>query len=296
MTPAFDAFIAVDWSGASKPSNGIAVAKCELGKSAPKLIAPRSSTRWTRSAIAEWLARELDGEQTLLIGFDFAFGLPFEKDHGYLGGNAVHIRNIFDLWNLIEEHSLEDQDYGCAAFVGHPQYASLFWKSGPRPGTWIERKRHTELACAEATRTYPDTVYKLLGSKQVGKASITGIRVLNHIRSSHKARVSFWPLEQIHNSVVVEIYPTLFRRSATGSIGKVRSLSSLNTALARFDSRPVYRRGGTELSDHETDALLSAAGLRQFAALPSTWIIDDAKTPLAKREGWIFGVGALAAF
>ena len=290
MTPAFDAFIAVDWSGASKPYKGIAVARCELGKSAPKLLAPRGNNRWTRSAIVEWLDRELYSGQTLLIGFDFAFGLPFQSDHGYLGGKAGQIRNIFDLWNLIDQHSVGDQDYGCAAFVDDPQFASLFWKSGPRPGTWIERKRHTEFACAEATKTYPDSVYKLLGSKQVGKASLTGIRVLNQIRSGHKTRVSFWPLEEIHSSVIVEIYPTLFRKSATGSTGKLRSLSGLNTALAHFESNPLSRRGLTEFSDHETDALLSVAGLRRFAALPSMWIVDDARRPLARREGWIFGV------
>ncbi|HET9220468.1 MAG TPA: hypothetical protein VFR18_26050, partial [Terriglobia bacterium] len=144
--------------------------------------------------------------------------------------------------------------------------------------------------CAEATKTYPDSVYKLLGSKQVGKASLTGIRVLNQIRSGHKTRVSFWPLEEIHSSVIVEIYPTLFRKSATGSTGKLRSLSGLNTALAHFESNPLSRRGLTEFSDHETDALLSVAGLRRFAALPSMWIVDDARRPLARREGWIFGV------
>jgi hypothetical protein len=290
LTPAFDTFIAIDWSGASKLSNGIAVAKCELGKSAPRLIGPDRKSHWTRTAIAEWLDRELDSGQSLLIGFDFAFGLPFETDQGYLGGKARQIQNIFDLWSLIEDRSDGDPDYGCAAFIDDPRYASLFWKSGPRPETWIERKRKTEFACAEATQTYPDTVYKLLGSKQVGKASITGIRLLHRIRSSRKKRVSFWPFEEIRSSAIVEIYPTLFRKSATGSINKVRSLSDLNSALARFDSNPLHPRALMEFSDHETDALISAAGLRSFAALPSTWDLNDTRTPLARREGWIFGV------
>ena len=51
-------------------------------------------------------------------------------------------------------------------------------------------KRHTELACAAATAPHPDTLYKMIGSKQVGKASVTGMCVLHHIRSCMGDRVA----------------------------------------------------------------------------------------------------------
>jgi hypothetical protein len=245
-------------------------------------VAPKSKGLWTRSAIADWLNRELDRDLRLLVGFDFAFGFPFENDCGYLGGQARQVNGIFELWDLIDRQSCTDSDFGCATFLDDPKYASLFWKSGPRPHAWVERKRRTELACAQATQTHPDTVYKLLGSKQVGKASITGIRVLNHVRSMQKAHVTFWPFEEVRGSAIVEIYPTLFRKATTNSVAKLRSLSGLNRALARSDSRPA--REVRNPSDHETDALLSAAGLRWLAGIPGIW------APRDSREGWIFGV------
>ena len=288
--PSFDAFIAIDWSGASKSYVGIAVAKCEAGTSAPALVDSEKANHWTREAIADWLKRELNSGRRLLIGFDFAFGLPYEKEHSYLGGQAERIDSIFDLWDLIDRESHSDPDFGCGAFVDDPKYAQLFWKSGARRPTWIERKRRTELACAKVTNTYPETVYKLLGSKQVGKASLTGIRVLNHLRSAHGKQVAIWPFENVQKSAMVEIYPTLFRKAATGSLAKLRSLSDLNTALTALNCRPVRRISRAAPTDHETDALLSAAGLRRLARLPATWSLRNSSAGIARREGWIFGV------
>ena len=141
--------------------------------------------------MARWICSQLDGRNRFLIGLDFAFGFPFEDEAvGYLGGLARHVSDIFALWELIEQKSVPEPDFGCSIFTRDPTYSSLFWKSGPLPAAWSARKRRTELACAATTQTRPETVYKLLGSKQVGKASITGMRVLHHIRSLKKERVS----------------------------------------------------------------------------------------------------------
>ena len=288
--PNFDAFIAMDWSGAAKNYDGIAVAICRTGRSAPTLVEPRG-TRWTRTEIAEWLKSRLDGRQRLLIGLDFALGFPFEPKHGYLGGNAHGIDDIFALWSLIEEKSCGNSDFGCAQFINDSNYSPLFWKAGPKPKLWIERKRRTEHSCAEATKTRPDTLYKLLHSKQVGKASITGMRVLHHLRSMKSNCVAIWPFEKVRTSAMVEIYPTMFRKIATGSIAKIRTCSKLNAALARIDSLPMPDAGAREFTDHETDALLSAAGLRSVARHSSVWEPAELFTPRVQREGWIFGVG-----
>ena len=285
--PEFDAFIAIDWSGAVRGYNGIAVAICRKGGSAPEPVSPAGS-RWTRGEIAAWLIARLREPQRLLIGLDFAFGFPFEPGLGYLGGKAPGIDNIFDLWSLIETRSCNERDFGCIPFIRDPEYAALFWTEGRKPQGWMERKRRTEHACAEATKTRPDTVYKLLHSKQVGKASITGIRTLNHVRAVHGMRVAVWPFERVRASALVEIYPTMFRRMATGSIAKIRSLESLNAALRRVNSKPMRSAG--KLSDHDGDALLSAAGLRWIAGNQSVWKPPELSSLQVKREGWIFGV------
>jgi hypothetical protein len=277
----------MDWSGAARDYDGIAVAICRTGRTGPRLVPPRGA-HWTRMEIADWLKGQLNGGQRLLIGFDFAFGFPFEPNLGYLGGQAQDIDNIFALWARIEAKSCGEPDFGCIRFINNPDYTSLFWTAGPKPQQWIERKRRTEHACAESTKTRPDTLYKLLHSKQVGKASITGIRVLHHIRSCKGDCVAIWPFETVRSSVIVEIYPTIFRKIATGSVAKLRSRSSLNLALASVDSHRMP--AGRDLSDHETDALLSAAGLRSIAQDPDIWAPAELSSPRVQREGWIFGI------
>jgi hypothetical protein len=288
MVKAFDKFIAIDWSGALRNYDGIAVATCRTGHGAPRLVAPPEKY-WTRSSIASWLKNRLDRKEPLLIGLDFAFGFPFDDATGYLGGLARGVDDIFGLWSLIEEKSCGDPDFGCLRFITCPEYKRLFWTRGPQPHDWINRKRHTELACAAATSTHPDTLYKMIGSKQVGKASVSGMRVLHHIRSCMGDRVAIWPFDRVQTSVMVEIYPTMFRKMATKSVAKLRSLSDLNSALNKVASEPI-RGFARELSDHETDALISAAGLRKIAANPNVWSCPRIRAALVQREGWIFGI------
>lgn len=288
MIPTFDGFVAIDWSGARGSYDGIAVATCPRGWSAPRLVHPKKGSRWTRREVADWLVARLNTSERLLIGLDFGFGLPFEPEWGYLGGKVPDIDDIFSLWSHIETNSCAADDFGCSPFVVDSDYASLFWASGSRPPHWIERKRRTEHACAEATRTYPDTLYKLMGSKQVGKASLTGMRVLHHVRSVSAGRVAVWPFEKIRTSAMVEIYPTMFRKRAAGNVAKLEP-ADLNEALKALASLSMPRVP-SNLSDHETDALLSAAGLRLLASAPATWSHPELTSPQVQREGWIFGV------
>jgi hypothetical protein len=171
--------------------------------------------------------------------------------------------------------------------VRDPRFAPLYWSSGTMPAGWVARQRMTEIACATATRTRPETVFKLIGSKQVGKASLTGIRVLRQVRARSAGKVTIWPFERAAGSVMVEIYPTLFRKTAADTLAKLRTRGELDTALRSLGSKGV-EDGDENLSDHDTDALISAAGLRKLWA--------DGRMPLAPvsgriaREGWIFGV------
>jgi hypothetical protein len=276
----FDAFIAIDWSGAAPGYTGIAVARCRPGEGAPRLIKAPLGRHWTRTAVTEWLEDELAAGARLLVGFDFAFAMP----HG-----CVDARDAFALWDLVEEVSRGEADFGASAVPRDPRLAPLYWCRGTMPETWRERRRATELACVAATGTRPETVFKLIGAKQVGKASLTGMRVLRHLRRVNQCRVTVWPFEPAPGStnggsVLVEIYPTLFRRHAAGTLAKLRTARDLNRALRALGSSGV--RAG-DYSDHDTDALISAAGMRRLCAT------GHAPLPVIgaiRREGWIFGV------
>lgn len=283
MTP-FDSYIAIDWSGADGRYAGVSVARCVPGTSAPRLVAPEAA-RWTRTAVADWLDRELHSDRRLLIGLDFAFGMPTEPG-GYLG-TAASPGGIFALWDLIDAAAEDAPDFGCGGIVAAPRFAPLYWRAGKRPASWSARQRLSEIACAAATGTRPECVFKLIGPKQVGKASLTGMRVLRHVRRRHPERVAVWPYEAVGTkSVLVEIYPTLFRKRAAGGLAKLRTRGELNVALKRLGSDAVRTAA---LSDHDTDALISAAGLRHFTA-ELGYRLDAPVDARIRREGWIFGV------
>lgn len=283
----FDGYIAIDWSGADGHYSGISVARCAPGTGAPRLVAASTAARWTRTAVAAWLEAELRSGRHQLIGFDFAFGLPFEPGMGYLAGAAAGATGMFALWDLIEQASGEAADFSCAHVLTHPHFAPLYWHTGRQSSRWTARRRQAEIACAAATGTYPECVFKLIGPKQVGKASLTGIRVLRHVRGRNRDKVAVWPFEATAGkSVFAEIYPTLFRREAAGGVAKLRTRADLNAALRRLGSRGAV---GAVFSDHDTDALISAAGLRHYSEARGYALDDVGNRPL-RHEGWIFGV------
>ena len=101
--------------------------------------------------------------------------------------------------------------------------------------------------------------------------------------------------------VVAEIYPRLFLQSAGHGRTKVRNeedLAACFAALACDPDRRARAGGGSNgplssLSDHETDALIAAAGLRRFSMNANMLQIDGLGAHAAsvlRREGWIFGV------
>jgi hypothetical protein len=208
----FDEFVAIDWSGARGNYQGIAVATCGAGNDGPTLV-KSAGTRWTRHEIAEWLVAKLGGSTARPHRTGLCFPVfPYEEGCGYLAGSTA-INDIFQLWSLIDEKSGADPDFGCRAFVDtritpicsgeHPERLQ-----GGRTAS-VARK----LVCAELTRTRRIPCTSSLGPKQVGKASITGMRVLKDVRSRAR-NVAVWPFEPISKSALVEIYPTLFRMHA----------------------------------------------------------------------------------
>lgn len=289
MRERFDFYIGIDWSGAKGSYSGIALAECRADGSGPRLIAPPAG-RWTRSAVAAWLGQRIASGERLLAGFDFAFGFPWIEGEGYLAQRVPHITDAFALWELIEQASAEAPDFHSGPLVTHETFADSYWVSGKQKPEWRNDKRRTETACGEATSTYPETVFKLIGAKQVGKAALAGIRTLRAIRLAAPAQVAVWPFEDADRpTVLAEIYPTLFRRQALGGTAKIKERATLDNALAALGSGPA-RGAPASFSDHDGDALISAAGLRWLDRSGKLFTVPEEAKAQARREGWIVGV------
>jgi hypothetical protein len=92
-----------------------------------------------------------------------------------------------------------------------------------------------------------------------------------------------------HGRAVVEIYTRIYLRRAGLSGVKLRSLAALNEALKALGSRPA--RLSFEPNDHQTDALVTAAGMRQLARdEPRAFDPEGLSPEIARSEGWTFGV------
>jgi hypothetical protein len=134
----------------------------------------------------------------------------------------------------------------------------------------------------------PTSCFNLVGAAQVGKSSMTGMRVLHRL----DGRVPIWPFDPLppQGPVIVEIYTTIAARAAgiRKGLSKMRDAASLDLALANLGSRP--HQPLARYDDHATDAILTAAWLRANADRPELWT-PTAMTPhIAQTEGWTFGV------
>jgi hypothetical protein len=290
-TPAFDRFVAVDWSGArTRRYRGVAVAECGPGDAAPRLI-PAPGGRWSRSAVFDWLRDRGRGREhgRMLVGFDFAFSLPFAKAGRHFPDPQA--ATAFDLWDLVDGACAGAPDFLGSPFAERPPFAADFWVCGPRPATWRDARRETERVCIEEGLGHPQSPYHLIGGRQVGRGALAGMRVLRRLRREAGGDVTVWPFEPetAGRMVCVEIYPRLFLMRAGFGIRKVRSREDLDRCLVRLGSRPSWADG--VLDDHQADALVSAAGLRRLAAEGTAWRPHRLDDRSRRQDGWIFGTG-----
>jgi hypothetical protein len=104
-------------------------------------------------------------------------------------------------------------------------------------------------------------------------------------------RIPIWPMDDLpeRGSAVVEIYTRIYLRRAGLSGTKLRSRAALNRALTGLGSAPARLR--FEPNDHQTDAMVTAAGMRALAGDEPDAFAPPGLTPaLARTEGWTFGV------
>jgi hypothetical protein len=279
----FAAFVAIDWSGAKgKRHKGIAIAEAR-GEAAPRLIRPGHV--WSREEVLAWLLRRAAREPTL-FGFDFSFAPPLIERGEYLPGEPDVPKTARAFWAYVERRC-DDEDLGAASFleVAHRAHFYFGIADGVKAGFMHFRQCDARLNAQGGRKTA--SAYDAIGAAQVAKASFSGMRLLRQLGG----RVAIWPMDPLpeHGSAVVEIYTRIYLRRAGLSGTKLRSLAALNEALRALGSRPA--RLSLEPNDHQTDALVTAAGMRQLAAHEPRAFEPEGLTPeIARSEGWTFGV------
>lgn len=289
----FTHFLAVDWSGAKGArQKGIALAVARADGGAPVLLAPPDPTGWAR---AEVLARLLDLPGATLVGLDLGISLPFHDAGAFFPGWDASPADARGLWAIIDALCEHDPNLEAGGLLTHPQ-ASRYFRHGagatgdrfllPSATTREGRFRLAE-AAQRSQGVRPVSNFNLVGAAQVGKSSLTGMRMLHRLRG----RVPVWPVDPLpeQGSVVTEIYTSMAARlgGVKGTATKIRTFEALNDALDAMGSPPVTGSGA--IDDHSSDALLTAAWLRRVHTMRDLWHPSALTPDIARTEGWTFG-------
>lgn len=280
----FDRFVAIDWSGAKgRRHKGIAVAEARVGRGAPRLVRPGHV--WSRVELLDWLIEQAAFRPTL-FGFDFSFAPPFFERGAYLPGEQGVPDRARAFWAYVDA-MCDDEDLGAASFLERVHRRHFYFGIADGVKADFVRFRHCDAVLNAQGGRKTASAYDAIGAAQVAKASFAGMRLLHRI----DGKVAIWPMDALppSGSVVVEIYTRIHLRRARLCGRKIRSSSELDRALAALDTAPA--RLPFEPDDHQSDALVTAAGLRHIVGNEPAAFAPPALTPeIAAREGWTFGV------
>ena len=279
----FAAFVAIDWSGAKgNKHKGIAIAEAR-GEAAPRLIRPGHV--WSREEALDWLLARAVTEPTL-FGFDFSFAPPLIERGEYLLGEPGIPKSAREFWAYVDSRC-DDEDLGAASFLetAHRRHFYFGIADGVKADFVRFRQCDARLNAQGGRKTA--SAYDAIGAAQVAKASFSGMRFLHRL----DGQVAIWPMDPLpeRGSAVVEIYTRIYLRRAGLSGVKLRSRADLNRALKGLGSPPARLR--FEPNDHQTDALVTAAGMRGLAKTePRAFDPQGLTSEIARTEGWTFGV------
>lgn len=285
----FTDFVAIDWSGeAVARPRGLALAHAREGDDAPALLRPDGG--WSRAVIRDWLLGHADAGTDMIVGLDLSPSLPFADRGGFFPGWAGSPPDAKALWALVERLSVSDPHLAASGFLAQPDVARHFREPG-RHGDLFPPGAGRFRVCEAGQRAMglsPYSCLNLIGAAQVGKSSLTGMRVLQALAG----RIPVWPFDPLpdRGPVIVEIYTSLAARAAGVRKGrsKLRTADALDTALDAFGSAPHAPLA--RYDDHATDAILTAAWLRRAVADERLWSPEGLTPEIGRTEGWTFGV------
>ncbi len=230
----------------------------------------------------------------MLIGIDFSFAMPFSDRSAYFPGWEASPSDAKALWGMIDILAAGEDHLSASTIPVHPEMSRHFrYRAGiaTHVGDLFEpgfgRLRITEKACRANRQGNAASCFNLIGASQVGKSSLTGMRLLHRLADA----IPVWPFDPIPETgpVLVEIYTALAARAA-GMTGptKMRDATALDTALAALGARPHTPL--PRYDDHGTDAILTAAWLRRASREAALWNPIALDAIIARTEGWTFGV------
>ncbi|WP_420605987.1 hypothetical protein [Novosphingopyxis sp.] len=286
----FAATACIDWSGqAVARPKGLAVAIARQA-GPPVLIEPEGG--WTRGGIREWLRSLAESKADIVVGLDLSPTFPFLDRGGYFPGWSESPESPRELWALVDSIAAADPHLSANSFVDHPEAARHFRRHGAREGDMfgggIGRLREVERHQRASGQANSWSCFNLVGAGQVGKSSLTGMRMLHALDGA----IPFWPFDPVPDEgpLLIEIYTTVAARAAGlgKSRSKVRDAEGLFAALAALsspDCLPLAR-----YDDHATDALITAAWLRDAVRAPVLWHPETMTAEVAAKEGWTFGI------
>ena len=248
---------------------------------------------WSRAEILAVLRDHLPRDS--FVGVDLGISLPFRDCGAFFPGFADSPADARELWALVDRVCLADEHLAASSFVEHPELGEYFLhgqRRGARFGCDGAQHRNGRLRVAEHAQAEiglrPTSNFKLVGASQVGKSSLTGMRVLHALRG----HLSVWPIDPLSQTgpVIAEIYTSIAALAAgrTASTAKIKTREELDQALVAIGSPPL---GGTgAIDDHSSDALLTAAWMRANAQREELWSPARMTPDVARTEGWTFGV------
>jgi hypothetical protein len=285
----FAQFACIDWSGAvtERPA-GIAVAET-TGASGVSLLRP--AQRWSRQEVFAYLEDIAQSKRDILIGLDLSPTFPF-LDHGaYFPGLRESPKGPRALWEMVDTIAADDPFLTANSFVDHPQLAPYFRRHGGREGAQFGggtgRLRAVEMHQRTTQQARSASCFNLVGAAQVGKASLSAMRILHRLDGA----IPFWPFDPVpqQGPLLVEIYTSVATRAAgiAGNRSKIRDHATLDTALATLGAATAPL---TRIDDHITDAMVTAAWLRRASNNPALWSPAAMTPQVAAQEGWTFGI------
>jgi hypothetical protein len=286
----FQKFACIDWSGAlgeRPPGLALAVAN-ERG--APKLIQPKGG--WSRQALLEWLTILAEQQADIVIGLDLSLSFPFIDRQAFFPEWEESPADAKALWALVEQLCSTDPHLAAPTFLTHPQARRHFRHAKDDIGDLFQggigRLREVERHQRATKQANSWSCFNLVGAGQVGKSSLTGMRMLHRLGG----RIPVWPFDPIPESgpLIIEIYTSMAARAAgmPANRSKIRDRAGLVSALKAIGSPAPSRLA--RYDDHATDALLTAAWLREATREAELWHPPLMTETVRQTEGWTFGV------